>query len=450
MIVTSARAAAHYQELKSLGLADAAGQRPYAGVVPGNEGALYGTTSQGGSNSAGTVFRLNQGGSGYTTLHTFTTNGVDGRSPNALIPGTDGALYGTSSIGGSNRVGTVYRLNQDGSSWSVLHHFGSIPADGQYPQAGLGEGSDGALYGTTFFGGTNDSGTVFKLNKDGSGYKVLRSFSGLSGDGGNPDTALVQGTDGTLYGTTFFGGTNDSGTVFKLNKDGTGYRVLNRFTGGPGDGENPDAALTQGSDGLLYGTTYSGGSNGVGTIFGLATNGASYSLLHVFARTGSDGQNPLAALLEARDGSLYGTTYSGGSNGVGTIFRLNKDRTGYSVLRSFSSTGGDGQNPHAGVVLGSDGAFYGTTWSGGAAGLGTVFRLFPPQTPDMIDAAMLGNAVRVRFAGMSGYNYQVLRSTNLASWSVLTTVTVPASGIGTNTDNAPPGPGAVYRAAWVP
>ena len=397
MIVTSARAAAHYQELKSLGLADAAGQRPYAGVVPGNEGALYGTTSQGGSNSAGTVFRLNQGGSGYTTLHTFTTNGVDGRSPNALIPGTDGALYGTSSIGGSNRVGTVYRLNQDGSSWSVLHHFGSIPADGQYPQAGLGEGSDGALYGTTFFGGTNDSGTVFKLNKD-----------------------------------------------------GTGYRVLNRFTGGPGDGENPDAALTQGSDGLLYGTTYSGGSNGVGTIFGLATNGASYSLLHVFARTGSDGQNPLAALLEARDGSLYGTTYSGGSNGVGTIFRLNKDRTGYSVLRSFSSTGGDGQNPHAGVVLGSDGAFYGTTWSGGASGLGTVFRLFPPQTPDMIDAAMLGNAVRVRFAGMSGYNYQVLRSTNLASWSVLTTVTVPASGIGTNTDNAPPGPGAVYRAAWVP
>jgi uncharacterized repeat protein (TIGR03803 family) len=452
MMVAPARAGTVYQELKSLGVAGAPGQRPYGGVAQGNDGTFYGTTLQGGTNGAGTVFRLNRDGSGYTTLHTFTTNGVDGRSPNGLIVGTDGALYGTSSIGGSHGAGTVYKLNTNGTSYSVLHNFVGTVTDGQFPQAGLAQGSDGALYGTTFFGGSSGMGTVFKLNTNGGGYSVLLAFSGASGDGANPDTAVVQGRDGALYGTTFLGGTNDTGTVFKLNTNGAGYSVLRSSAGAPADGENPNAALIQGSDGLLYGTTYSGGSNGVGAIFKLGTNGANYSLLHVFGQTPGDGQDPLGALLEGRDGSLYGTTYSGGANGAGTIFGLNKDGTGYTVWRSFSSAGGDGEDPHAGLVIGSNGAFYGTTWSGGAAGFGTVFRLFPPETPQMIDAAMLGKAVRVRFAGMSGYSYQVLRSTNLTNWSLLNmdTITAPASGIGTNIDNAPPPSGATYRAAWVP
>src|SRR5262249_27783205 len=160
-------------------------------------------------------------------------------------------------------------------------------------------------------------GTVFKLKKDGTSFSILRHFSPIGADGASPDTALLQGRDGMLYGTTFFGGNGDAGTVFKINTNGTGYSVLLRFSGLASDGQNPDAALSQGSDSALYGTTYSGGTNGAGTIFKLGTNGspASYAVLHTFTSTGGDGQKPLSALLEARDGLMYGTTYSGGSNG---------------------------------------------------------------------------------------------------------------------------------------
>src|SRR5439155_18572750 len=165
--------------------------------------------------------------------------------------------------------------------------------------------------------------------------------------------------------------------------------VLRRFTAVGGDGENPDGALVQGSDGALYGTTYSGGSNSVGTIFWLATNGTAYSVLHSFASTTGDGQRPRAALVEGWDGALYGTTYSGGGSSVGALFTLSKDGNGYRILRSFSNTGGDGQNPRGDLVIGSDGAFYGTTWAGGQLGVGTVFRIIPPQAPEMIGVGLV-------------------------------------------------------------
>src|SRR5205814_255478 len=127
--------------------------------------------------------------------------------------------------------------------------------------------------------------------------------------------ALLQGRDGLLYGTTFFGGINDGGTIFKINTNGSGYLVLFKFSGLAGDAINPDAALIQGSDSALYGTTSSGGTNNVGTIFKLSTNGSpsSYAVLHTFTSTGADGQTPWSGLLEARDGLMYGTTYLGGS-----------------------------------------------------------------------------------------------------------------------------------------
>lgn len=440
-----------YQRLLSFGASAAPGRHPYAGVIQADNGALYGTTAQGGVSNAGTIFRLSSAGSNPTNLHTFGLVAGDGQTPMALVQGSDGALYGTTSDGGTNKTGTTYKINKDGTGYQVLHNFGSLVADGANPQAGLVEGTDGFLYGTTFFGGSNDLGTIYKLKKDGSGYSILRHFSPSGGDGQDPDTALLQGRDGVLYGTTFFGGTNDTGTVFKVNTNGTGYLVLRSFSGLASDGQNPDATLSQGSDSALYGTTYSGGTNGAGTIFKLNTNGSptSYSVLHTFTSTGGDGQKPLSALLEARDGLLYGTTYSGGSNGLGTVFILNKDGTGYAVVHNFSGSG-DGQNPHAGLVQGSDLALYGTTWNGGDSGVGTVQRFLPVPTPQMIDVALAGNSVKVRFSGVSSNHYQVYRSTNLVSWSLLSTVTMPASGIGTNIDANPPFPAACYRAAWVP
>ena len=200
------------------------------------------------------------------------------------------------SIGGTNRAGTIYKLNADGNGYRLLHVFGSVAADGENPGAGLIEGRDGGLYGTAFFGGSNGVGTVFRLNKDGRSYGALYHFGRTASDGANPDTAVVQGADGTLYGTTFFGGTNDAGTVFKVNTNGGGYGVLRMFTKSGGDGQNPDAALMQASNGALYGTTYTGGASNVGTIFTLSTTGGGYNLLHSFKSFAGDAQSPLGAV----------------------------------------------------------------------------------------------------------------------------------------------------------
>jgi uncharacterized repeat protein (TIGR03803 family) len=452
VVLSASAETAYYRTIKSFGVAGVAGQKPYAGVVSGTDGVLYGTTLSGGTNSAGTVFKVNRDGSGYVTLHTFLTNGVDGQSPGALIQASDGALYGMTSIGGGvNKAGTVYKLNRDGSGYQLLHVFGSVANDGANPGAGLIEGRDGGLYGTAFFGGSNFVGTVFRLSKDGNSYGTLYHFGRTLSDGANPDTAVVQGADSVLYGTTFFGGgPADAGTVFKVNTNGGGYDVLRSFTKSGGDGQNPDAALMQASNGALYGTTYSGGASNAGSIFTLGTSGLGYSLLHSFKGFAGDAQSPLGALLEGRDGMLYGTTYSGGSAGAGAIFKLALAGTSYSVWRSFLSSGGDGQNPRGGLVLGSDGAFYGTTWDGGQAGVGTVFQIYPPETPKMLAAEVTGTTAQVRYAGVSGYRYRMLRSTNLVDWAVLGTFPMPVSGVGTNVDLAAPVTGAFYRAAWVP
>src|SRR5437667_212431 len=180
--------------------------------------------------------------------------------------GSDGALYSTTYQGGSFGPGTVFKLNKDGSDYSILHSFSRADNDGRYPQHGLVEGSDGALYGTTYGGGSNNTGTLFKLNKDGTDYSVLRRFSLTGGDAWAPQAGLVEGSDGALYGTTYRGGSNNTGTLFKLNKDGTDYSVLHRFSLTGDDGWAPQTGLVEGSDGALYGTTYQGGSNNSGTV----------------------------------------------------------------------------------------------------------------------------------------------------------------------------------------
>src|SRR5207245_897441 len=195
-------------------------------------------------------------------------------------------------------------------------------------------------------------------------YQRLKSFGFRNLSGQNPEAPLIQGSDGALYGTTLVGGSNDAGTVFTLNKDGSGFRVLHSFAGSGGDGQHPFAGLIEGSDGAMYGTTVGGGSNGVGTAFTLNRDGSCYGVLFSFRPDGSDGQNPSAGLLEGSDGTLYGTTYNGGSNGVGTVFKLNKDGRAYTAVLSFGGLGSDGANSSAGLVEGRDWARYGTTVGG--------------------------------------------------------------------------------------
>ena len=351
------------------------GATPSAGLLLGRDGALYGTTFEGGPNGSGTVFRLNTDGTGYRVLHTFTGSVGDGVYPNeALVQGSDGALYGTTSYGGTNGSGTIFKLRTDGTGYAVVHNFTGSAGDGAIPLGGLVQGSDGAMYGASEFGGWSRDGTLFKLNGDGTTYSVLYGFSSSGGDGASPSGALVQGSDGALYGTASAGGTNDSGSVFKLNTDGTGYAVLYRFGSNTGDGRGP-SGVVQGSDGAFYGTTSGGGTNGNGTVFRLNADGTGYKVLHVFTGSGGDGASPYGGLTRGGDRAMYGTTESGGGYTNGTVFKLNTDGTGYTVLHSFTGIGGDGANPFAGLVLGSDGALYGTTGQGGTNGLGTVFKL---------------------------------------------------------------------------
>ena len=229
------------------------------------------------------------------------------------------------------------------------------------------------LYGATYYGGSSNQGTEFKLNTDGTGYTVLKHFTGS--DGANPNAGLtLSGT--VLYGTTEGGGSSGYGTVFKLNTDGTGYTVLNNFTGIGGDGYSPDAALTLlGS--VLYGTTYLGGSNYYGTLFKISTDGTGYVVLKSFDYY-NDGAKPSGALLLS-GGVLYGTASQGGSSGFGlvvqgTVFKLNADGTGFTVLKNFAGGTLEGATPAAGLIL-AGGVLYGTTAQGGSAGNGTVFKV---------------------------------------------------------------------------
>ena len=252
--------------------------------------------------------------------------------------------------------------------------------DGSNPNAGLVQASDGNLYGTTYNGGTIGVGTVFRITTNGA-YTSLYSFSGNvygGTDGGNPYYgSLVQASDGNLYGTTEEGGTNGDGTVFQITTNGA-EAVLYSFTGG-NDGRYAFGGLVQASDGNLYGTTGNGGTNGYGTVFRMTINGALTSLYSFTG--GNDGGNPLAGLVQASDGNLYGTTFYGGNTnlngyGYGTVFRITTNGV-ETVLYSFTGEG-DGGNPVAGLVQASDGKLYGTTEYGGTNGYGTIFALLVP------------------------------------------------------------------------
>jgi uncharacterized repeat protein (TIGR03803 family) len=214
-----------------------------------------------------------------------------------------------------NQSGTVFKIITNGTLASLYLFTGGN--DGKWPLAGLVQGSDGNFYGTTTSGGTSQSGTVFKISPEGS-FSSLCSFTG-GNDGANPQACLVQGSDGNFYGTTQFGGTNQSGTVFKISPEGS-FTSLYSFTGG-NDGEYPYGGLVQGRDGNFYGTTLFGGVNGGhGTVFKISANG-SFSSLYSFTG-GNDGANPQAGLVEGRDSNFYGTTVNGGVGGVGTVFQL--------------------------------------------------------------------------------------------------------------------------------
>jgi uncharacterized repeat protein (TIGR03803 family) len=307
-------------------------------------------------------------------------NGANGDTPWAgLVIDGAGNLYGTTSLGGTNNTGTVFKISPSGTE-SVLHSF-AVPGetDGDGPYAGLVMDSAGNLYGTTAGGGTNGTGTVFKISPSGA-ESVIYSFAAPGGTGPlSPYFAsLLMDSAGNLYGTTASGGTNDTGTVFKLSASGT-ESVLHSFGPYNGtDGDAPDAGLIMDSDGTLYGTTNEGGTNKTGTVFKISASGAESVLYSFGVPGGLDAYSPeFESLVMDGAGNLYGTTASGGTNNTGTVFKISASGV-ESVLYSFGpSSGTDGDSPYAGLIMDTAGNLYGTTRVGGAFGRGTVFKLSP-------------------------------------------------------------------------
>jgi uncharacterized repeat protein (TIGR03803 family) len=360
------------------------GSEPSSGLVFDKKGNLYGETwfaSNPDCYGCGTVFELAPNGT-EKVLYTFAGASGDGIGPAGdLTFDKKGNLYGTTWTGGAYGYGTVFQVTAAGKE-NVLYSFAD-GADGR-PCGGVILDNAGNLYGTS--GCTKwdvpsqgNGGTVFQLTPAGA-LNVLYAFGTASGDGTNPAAGVVRDTKGNLYGTAEQNGAYGCGTVFEVTPAGTEI-VLHTFTGGA-DGCLPLAGLVRkGSN--LYGTAAAGGTKGWGTVFRVTTKGKFTVLYSFCALSGcADGTEPEAALILDKQGNLYGTTAGGGDvncqsgYGCGTVFKLTPAGA-LTVLHSFSGSPSDGTSPLAGLVLDKNGNLYGTTFLGGTNGAGTVFKVTP-------------------------------------------------------------------------
>lgn len=402
------------------------GQAPYGTLLlSGN--TLYGTTYQAGTNGSGTVFAISTNGTGYTVLHSFAalvvnqTNADGAHAYNGLAL-AGGMLYGTAFKGGVNSNGTVFAVSTNGTNFSVLYTF-TNGLDGGQPYAGLVY-SGGTLYGTTSSGGSNGIGTIFSVSTNGSVFNVLHSYN-TNVEGGLTRAGLaLSGT--VLYGTTYSGGTNGYGAVYSINTNGSGFAVLHSFAFNSEGGKSESTLTISGNS--FFGTTSYGGTNGWGTVFSL--NGTSLSVLHTFTG-GMDGGVPAGSLL-ALGNTLYGTTQdSDDGAGSGTVFSVRTNGAGFVVLHTFE--GVDGSVPSGGLVLSETTAF-GTTTFGGTNmnNGGTVFSVSIPILRIASVTWSGGNLVINGEDGLSNGVYSVLTSANLASpfeqWTSVGTTELSSNG----------------------
>jgi uncharacterized repeat protein (TIGR03803 family) len=342
----------------------------------------------------------------FTTLRRF--HGADGANANAqLLQSTDGELYGTTLQGGAAGKGTVFKITPSGKL-TPLYSFctQSGCTDGGCPAGALIQATNGDFYGTTSDGGANGGGTVFKITPIGE-LTTLYNFCSQSAcaDGRSPQGALVQATNWDLYGTT--AGYDGSGaTVFKITP-ASALTTLYTFCSQGGtcpDGQSPVGALIQATDGTLYGTASDGGANGYGTVYQITPSGA-LTTLHSFDMT--DGSGP-GSLVQATDGNFYGATVSGGVYDDGTVFKITPNGT-LTTVYSFGSEIADGFYPFGGLIQATDGNFYGTARSGGTIHeRGTVYELTPSGALTTIIHFLLQSPVRRRQAPVrrSGAVYQ--------------------------------------------
>ncbi len=343
----------------------------FAGTVNGKEpfgslisvgSYLYGMTGSGGTGNSGIIFKIKPDGTGFTKLLDFTGT-LNGGFPRSSLIYDGTSLYGTTAMGGANNSGTVFKIQTDGTGYTKLYDF-TVPANGGQPSGSLvSVGS--YLYGMTYEGGTNNLGVIYKIMTDGTGFSKIFEFTTITGT--HPMCGPIS--DGTyLYGVTMNGGTGSLGTVFKILLNGTGFIKLMDFSGTANGSFSRSSLVLDG--GYLYGTAGGGGTSNSGTFFKIQTTGTGFSKLLDFTGT-ANGSQP-SSMLFPTGNFLYGMTYMGGANNIGTIYKIMADGSGYSKLLNFSGTA-NGSSPNGSLI--SDGiSIFGVTSIGGANNFGTIFK----------------------------------------------------------------------------
>jgi uncharacterized repeat protein (TIGR03803 family) len=384
------------------------------GVICANDGStLFGAGTDGGAAGAGTVFRLNTDGSGFTILHNFTppsgfpyySNG-DGTYPTSPLVLSGSTVYGVTQQGGALGSGHVFKMSANGGNPTAIHTFTTVPNsppfynnDGAFPNAGIIL-SGNTLYGTANEGGTAGSGTLIKVNTDGTGFVVLHSFSATpsfypqtNSDGASPESALTL-SGNTVYGTTYSGGPFGYGTIFSVHTDGSGFVNLHSFTGDVDGGHLFSSLVILGQ--VVYGTSFFGGDTNNGYLFKMNTDGTGFGIIHSFSQTAGnenanyDGANPEYGLTLSGN-ILYGTTSEGGSFGGGTVFRINSDGSDFTVLYNFPlravvralSAGSDGGAAEGPLSI-SSGVLYGAASLGGFYNEGLIYAISAMGEPLVI------------------------------------------------------------------
>jgi uncharacterized repeat protein (TIGR03803 family) len=350
-------------------------------VVRGKDGNVYGTTQFGGDYGYGAVFVVTPSGV-MTNLYEFGSDpdvDLGAGDPGNLIQATDGNLYGTTQNGGDNESGTVFRISTTGAL-KVVYSFGAEQdAGSSYPVAALVQGSDSYLYGTAEYGGAYDNGTIFKIGTNGD-FSLLHSFSEILVDGktilqgADPVSPMIQAVDGNFYGVAPYGGVGGGGTIFQISSSGN-FSNLYSFGATPGDGSMP-TGLTQDADGSFYGVTQMGGVSSNGVLFHLSTN-FTLTNIYSFDEQSDVGFSPIGALVPT-GGKFYGATQQGGTNQDGSIFAFDAGGAPASVVLFNSDTGYSPQQSQC-LTLGADGNLYGATSAGGTNGDGTVYQVVLPS-----------------------------------------------------------------------
>ena len=401
-------------------------------------GMIFGSCRNGGTSNNGTLYFMGTNGIPYQTIHNFGGTPFDGGSPNNITV-AGGTIYGTTFSGSTNSAsyGTIYKIGTNGNNYSILRVFTNLP-DGSSPMSALVLAGTN-LFGTATAGGTNGQGILFSIGTNGANYNIWHTFLTNGVDGLQPQGSLILlGTN--LYGTTKYGGRNggpnNGGTVFRICTNGSSYTIIHNFTNQATDGTVPVAALVAVTN-VLYGTTSLGGSNNTGIIFGLTTNGTSYSILAQFSKFTTPASNNIGIYsyspLTWSGNRLWGECYVGGANNFGTLFQLYTNGANFVVLKSFTNAP-DGNYPHGALTVVSSNLLFGTTDFGGAnnAGIAYMLSLTAPVISQQPQNVTVTNGYPSSFsaqaAGVGLLNYQWYFHTN----AVITNATGTTYGI-TNT-----------------